>query len=322
MIVPIILVALAVSVNGCGQKSFHQGVVSGTTAQPNAWPWQVQLTRNGRHFCGGSLIKPNWIVTAAHCVTDRSGRPQSASGLTIRLGGHRRSGYEQSAQTISASRIIVHSGYKNLRNDIALVRLSSSASLSSKVNTVCLPGQGQKAQPGGNCYITGWGRTMGGGSLAGTLQQARMPIIADSTCRSAMSKLNPYYDTASMVCAGIKNNPVSGCQGDSGGPFVCQEGGRWVLRGAVSWGDQNCKAGQTFTAFARVSNFASWISSNTGGTGPNPPNPTSGPQPPTQGPPNPGCKDNSSLCIHMKHFCGNPMAPWVVKNCKKTCGNC
>lgn len=47
-------------------------------------------------------------------------------------------------------------------------------------------------------------------------------------------------------------------KGDSGGPFVCNEGGRWVLRGAVSWGHGKCRTDH-YTVFARVSNFVDWI---------------------------------------------------------------
>ena len=59
-----------------------------------------------------------------------------------------------------------------------------------------------------------------------------------------------------MVCAGGQGK--GGCQGDSGGPFVCNEGGRWILRGAVSWGHSMCRTDH-YTVFARVSSFVGWI---------------------------------------------------------------
>lgn len=52
---------------------------------------------------------------------------------------------------------------------------------------------------------------------------------------------------------------VSGCHGDSGGPLVCKEDGRWVLRGAVNWGDHWCRGGKTFSVFVRISRFVNWI---------------------------------------------------------------
>jgi len=62
-----------------------------------------------------------------------------------------------------------------------------------------------------------------------------------------------------MICAGSGVlNQTGGCQGDSGGPFVCQEGGKWVLRGAVSWGNGMCKTDH-YTVFAQISNYVDWI---------------------------------------------------------------
>jgi chymotrypsin-like protease len=73
-----------------------------------------------------------------------------------------------------------------------------------------------------------------------------------------------------MVCAGYATTGihVSGCQGDSGGPFVCEESsGRWVLRGAVSWGNPKCVAESTYTVFARVSSYIEWINQKTSSGG-------------------------------------------------------
>lgn len=80
------------------------------------------------------------------------------------------------------------------------------------------------------------------------------------TCAAANSALVPV-DEQSMVCAGYatEGNVISGCQGDSGGPFVCEENGRFVLRGAVSWGHPKCEAHSSYTVFARVSSYVDWI---------------------------------------------------------------
>ena len=67
---------------GCGNKPYSARVVNGENASPHAWPWQISLRVNGRHICGGSLIKNDWVVTAAHCV-DRNPSP---SGYTVVVG--------------------------------------------------------------------------------------------------------------------------------------------------------------------------------------------------------------------------------------------
>lgn len=114
--------------------------------------------------------------------------------------------------------------------------------------------------------MSGWGRTIGGGAAANALQQAELPVVAHDTCSRVNSRLAPV-DEATMVCAGSGiANQAGGCQGDSGGPFVCEENGKWVLRGAVSWGNGMCTT-DYYTVFARVSNFIDWINQKMSGGG-------------------------------------------------------
>ena len=85
-----------------------------------------------------------------------------------------------------------------------------------------------------------------------------LPVQSHQRCSEVNSILGPVDET-SMICAGSgQANQAGGCQGDSGGPFVCNEGGKWFLRGAVSWGDYMCST-KTFSVFARVSSFKYWI---------------------------------------------------------------
>lgn len=86
-----------------------------------------------------------------------------------------------------------------------------------------------------------------------------MPTVNYSTCSEGNSFFQPI-DDQSMLCAGFGgSSPISGCNGDSGGPFVCPEDGRFVLRGAVSWGIPGCPAGKTYSVFTRISSFVDWI---------------------------------------------------------------
>ena len=105
---------------------------------------------------------------------------------------------------------------------------------------------------------------MGGGPAANILQQGMLPVVSDARCKKRNGNLLPV-DKTSMLCAGSgKKNQPGGCQGDSGGPFVCKENGKWVLRGAVSWGHRMCKTTK-YTVFARISNFIDWINQNISG---------------------------------------------------------
>ncbi|KAL9955812.1 hypothetical protein ACROYT_G037195 [Oculina patagonica] len=252
------------STQGCGTRTVRTRVVGGVNASPHSWPWQISLRVNGRHICGGSLFKPNWVITAAHCVH----RNPNPSGYTVVVGAHIRTGTTAVQQSLKVKKIIKHAGFSmsSLRDDIALLELERPATLSDEVNLVCLPQKGTKVAAGTRCYITGWGRTVGGGSAADTLQQAILPVVSHSQCNQRNSRLLPV-DERSMVCAGSGTaNQAGGCQGDSGGPFVCQEGGKWVLRGAVSWGNSMCRT-DYYTVFARISSFIDWISQNMAGCG-------------------------------------------------------
>lgn len=257
----------------CGKRHFLSRVVGGEDAPKHSWPWQVSLRLPGRegnpvHICGGSLIGDEWVVTAAHCVVDRCDRPGNPSLFTVVLGAHERLGTTDVQQSIQVKALYPHEGFsmQHLKNDIALLHLSTTAQLSDKVNLVCLPDQGSRISAGHPCYITGWGRTEGGGNVADILQQGVLPVQSHENCSKVNDDLGPIDET-SMICGGSgKANQAGGCQGDSGGPYVCAEYGKWVLRGAVSWGHGLCKT-EYFSVFARISSFRDWIDAKIEGKG-------------------------------------------------------
>ncbi|KAL9970723.1 hypothetical protein ACROYT_G023137 [Oculina patagonica] len=265
----------------CGKRvSQPSRVVGGEDATPNSWPWQISLrqklrkeiqllfpslnlTNEFEHACGGSLIEKDWVLTAAHCVM----WDKNASSYKVIVGAHHRTGSPTSVQeTINVTKIISHSGfnfqgsgYKDLRHDVALLKLEKPITLSDKVNTVCLAkGHRDKISSGKNCYITGWGRTVGGGSAWDVLQQAVLPVVRHKTCKARNNVIREVYK-GPMLCAGGQGK--GGCQGDSGGPLVCEENGKWVLRGVVSWGHRDCQT-DYYTVFARVSYYVKWIKKN------------------------------------------------------------
>ncbi|XP_074633753.1 zinc metalloproteinase nas-15-like [Acropora palmata] len=234
----------------CGISPVNYGrVMHGANARPGSWPWQVAV-RSGRGFCGGSLISPEWIVTAAHCISSTN-----PSSYSLTLGDHNHNSNEGTEQTIRASRVIKHPQYRGSNNDIALLKLSRPARINDRVSPACLPEANYIVPPGTTCYITGWGKTHNQNSPS-ILQQAKITPVSEADCK----KKNGYI-TKAMVCAGVKGTKLGGCYGDSGGPFVCRNsaGGPWVLHGAVSWGSRSCDATVKYTVFARVSVFREWI---------------------------------------------------------------
>ncbi|NXU57090.1 CELA1 elastase, partial [Turnix velox] len=238
-------------------------VVGGSEARSHSWPSQISLQYysggSWHHTCGGSLIQRNWVMTAAHCV-DRT--------MTFRVvaGEHNLSTNEGSEQVLGVSKIIVHP-YWNSNNvaagyDIALLRLSSSATLNSYVQLAVLPQAGTVLPNNYPCYITGWGLTPNG-QLSNVLLQAYLPVVDYQICSSSSYWGNTVKQT--MVCAG-GDGVRSGCQGDSGGPLHCAVNGQYQVHGVTSFVSGNgCNVQRKPTVFTRVSAYTSWISSVSGG---------------------------------------------------------
>jgi len=251
----------------CGLRNPLSRIVGGEHAKLGSWPWQVELLmlkgdkKTFAHRCGGTLIDNEWVVTAAHCVF----MYPYPTHYKVVLGQIRRAelkdlsnNYVYNVKCIKIHEDYMVSGYGF---DVALVKLARPAIFEPrKVWPACLPSQGDRVDIGKECFITGWGKTSFNSKFSEFLQEAKIPVVSYKTCVAGNINLPQKVDNITMVCAGYGGNAViSGCHGDSGGPFVCQESGRWVLRGAVSWGDHWCRSGKTFSVFARISTFVDWI---------------------------------------------------------------
>ncbi|NXT46051.1 CTRL protease, partial [Pluvianellus socialis] len=243
------------SLTGCGVPAisplvqYSERIINGQSAVPGSWPWQVSLqTRSGSHFCGGSLISEEWVVTAAHCQFN----PYSH---VVVLGEYDLTSSSESVQVKSVSRAITNPNWDpyTLNNDITLLKLSSPARLGARVSPICLPPANLGLPTNLRCVTTGWGRiSTSSQAMAPRLQQVALPLISPSQCMQYWGN----QITSSMLCAGGVG--ASSCQGDSGGPLVYQNGNVWTLIGIVSWGNSNCNV-RTPAIYTRVSQFRNWI---------------------------------------------------------------
>lgn len=237
----------------CGESSAAPSsrIVGGTEAVNGAWPWQVSLQIIGRHICGGSIISPYWILSAAHCFQDYSDPDQ----WRVRSGGVRLS---QMYSIYSVDRIINHEHYNTEThdNDIALLKLNSPLSFTSTVKPVCLPNFGMEFSAGSPAWITGWGTLSSGGFSPDTLNQAEVTIYSRETCNEP--QVLDGMITQSMICAGKLEGGVDSCQGDSGGPLVVKAGNVWWLAGDTSWGI-GCALRNRPGVYGNVTYFINWI---------------------------------------------------------------
>ncbi|CAK7301102.1 PLG [Vulpes lagopus] len=223
-------------------------VVGGCVANPHSWPWQISLRlRYGKHFCGGTLISPEWVLTAAHCL-ERSSRPAS---YKVILGAHKEADLESDVQEIEVSKLFL----EPTRADIALLKLSSPAVITSKVIPACLPPPNYVVADRTLCYITGWGETQGTYG-AGLLKEAQLPVIENKVC-NRYEYLNGRVKSTEL-CAGNLAGGTDSCQGDSGGPLVCFEKDKYILQGVTSWG-LGCARPNKPGVYVRVSRFVTWI---------------------------------------------------------------
>ncbi|NXI37847.1 TRY1 protein, partial [Galbula dea] len=216
-------------------------IVGGYTCAANSVPYQVSLN-SGYHFCGGSLISREWVVSAAHCYKSR---------IQVQLGRTNLGITESTQQLISAAKIIRHPGYSasTLDNDIMLIKLATPAQLNKAVQTIPLPTS--CVTTGTTCLISGWGNTLSSGSnYPDKLQCLKAPVLSSSTCSDAY----PGQITRNMMCVGFVEGGKDSCQGDSGGPVVCNG----QLQGIVSWGIGCAKKGYP-GVYTRVCNFVSWV---------------------------------------------------------------
>ncbi|XP_041074002.1 trypsin-3-like [Polyodon spathula] len=218
-------------------------IVGGYECAKNSVPYLVSLNI-GYHFCGGSLITNQWVVSAAHCYQSR---------LQVRLGEHNIAVNEGTEQFISSAKVIRHPNYnsRNMDNDIMLIKLASPATLNSYVNTVRLPSR--CASAGTTCLISGWGNTLSSGTnYPDTVRCLKAPILSSTQCSNSY----PGQITNNMFCAGFLEGGKDSCQGDSGGPVVCNG----ELQGVVSWG-YGCAQRNQPGVYTKVCNYNSWIQS-------------------------------------------------------------
>ncbi|XP_078376521.1 chymotrypsinogen B-like [Oculina patagonica] len=243
------LVINSLSPSDCGIK-LTKRVVGGQHASPGEWRWHA-LVETSLDLCGGSLLTPQWVITAAHCV-----KGKSAANFDIALGQHTRSKDSGKGQVYSISKIIIHPEYDREKIDygFALLKLAKPATMNEHVATICLPESSQKLPIGTTLWATGWGRTSDAYRAGGSdvLKEVEMVIVPPNVSRFPTS-------ISEFIAVGIQEGHGT-CQGDSGGPAVHEQNGRWYLEGVHSWGSsRSCADPDTYKGEADVRAVLPWI---------------------------------------------------------------
>ncbi|MEZ4527614.1 MAG: trypsin-like serine protease [Desulfobacterales bacterium] len=239
--------------------SHSSRIVGGREAATGEWPWMAALMHSwsssyySGQFCGGSLIHPNWVVTAGHCVWRKS-----PADVDVALNVHDLK--NDTGERVNVKRIIVHPSYDNatLDFDIALLELEHSVSYET-ISPVS-----EDFVPENQLSITmGWGKTdYYTYSYSTVLMEVLIPIVSNETCNAAFNAYNAlwYQDdiTENMLCAGFAWGEKDACTGDSGGPLIVWDGSGWKLAGIVSWGEA-CALPNLYGVYAGVSKLIPFI---------------------------------------------------------------
>jgi secreted trypsin-like serine protease len=220
-------------------------IVGGIESAPDSWKFTVSLLfKKGDifyHYCGGSLIKDRWILTAAHC--------NPSKGDLVIVGRHDLR--KQGGVVTQVERVILHQFNPITgENDIALVRIGApGAPALPKVRFGAPPDVGQ--------FVTavGWGALVDGGETSAVLRQVDVPVRDQSQCRNSYAPTGKSV-TDMMVCAGEQSK--DSCSGDSGGPLL---DGAGLQVGIVSFG-VGCGEETHPGVYTRVDRYLEWIRAN------------------------------------------------------------
>jgi secreted trypsin-like serine protease len=282
----LLLAGLMVGVSGQAfGKTDTEMIVGGTAAPDGKYPWQVRLYSNMDDtigFCGGSIIAPQWVLTAGHCLID-------SDAVVVGFGSNDRT----KTKKIESEKIIVHPGYiAGEKADLALVKLKQPIPDAAAINFADAAREQALMPPGATVTVTGWGAiwdfqafqnavdVMAGRKSVSEkklltneeleaprkLHEVDIEVIDPKECKAVYESLQvpDFVIGDTEICATGPTGGKDSCFGDSGGPLIVADKGYdrgYTQVGIVSWGPQ-CGNPLFPGVYTRVSSFSDWIEKN------------------------------------------------------------
>ncbi|NXO79510.1 MCT1A protease, partial [Sitta europaea] len=224
-------------------------IIGGRVVKPHSRPYMAYLKilqGSQTIYCGGFLIHPNAVLSAAHCV-----KKGGAMNITVLLGAHNIRVQEGSQQRFSVGRLVIHPKYSqdSVENDIVLLQLKTKAKLNENVKTISFSKSKEQVRAGAKCTVSGWGWTSVTGPGSDVMREVELEVQKETICKQRFLR---NYQRQSMICAGNEYCEKGFYKGDSGGPLVCNQ----KAYGIVSFVHKHCLFPEVFT---RISYFEPWI---------------------------------------------------------------
>ncbi|XP_078079324.1 granzyme A-like isoform X1 [Mustelus asterias] len=228
-------------------------IIGGKDVRPHSKPYMASIQLHQCHECGGILIKPGWVLTAAHCNLKFKDQ-----NIQVVLGTDSLSrDKDNSVQKLMVKQKFPHICFdsKSREHDIMLLQLQTEAKLNKFVDVLPLPECDCDVRNGTICTVVGWGKTnVNSNKLSDNLKEVNVTTINRAKCNSKNYYNNNPVITRNMLCAGDSKGGKDACQGDSGGPLICED----ELQGIVSFG---IKCGLRYKPgiYTRVTQYIEWI---------------------------------------------------------------
>ncbi|RVE52112.1 hypothetical protein evm_003185 [Chilo suppressalis] len=228
-------------------------IVGGMETSISMYPYNVAISRNGKHWCGGSIIDEQWVLTAGHCFESAfDGSKKKLQPFIVRAGSsfHNRGGYQA-----RVNKVFFPKDYTpgSADFDYSLLRLDRPMPIGRNIAVLNLPSKEYTVKEEDLLIVTGWGSTdeSGFGHIPDRLRFVPVPVMKINECQKSYR----FYITPRMLCAGYATGGKDACNHDSGGPAV-RDG---VLLGIVSFGGKQCGDPRSPGVYSRASEVTPWV---------------------------------------------------------------